>query len=106
MAKQCPIVINEILCYIQGVRNTPTVRQIQEAVISLFNEQKLHAALLLYHEHRRKGLILRGRTPEKHIRCILDRMLEDEGDTGIPHFVDDNISWLYPVDSKKINCTM
>ena len=51
MAKQGPIVVNEILCYIQGLRNTATVRQIHEAVISLFNGQKLHAALLLYHEH-------------------------------------------------------
>ena len=33
-------------------------------------------------------------------------MLEDEADTGIPHFVTDNISWLYPVDPKKINCEM
>ena len=32
--------------------------------------------------------------------------MEDEGDTGIPHFVADNISWLYPVDSKMINCAM
>ena len=51
MAKQGPIVVNEILCYIQGIRNTATVRQIREALISLFNEQKLHAALLLYHGH-------------------------------------------------------
>ena len=50
MAKQGPIVVNGILCYIQGVKNTATVRQILEAVVSLFNEQKLHAALLLYHE--------------------------------------------------------
>ena len=40
----------------------------------------------------------------KHIKCISDWMLEDEGDTGITHFVADNISWLYPVDPKKINC--
>ena len=100
MAKQGPIVVNEILCYIQGVRNTATVRQIYEAVISLFNKQKLHAALLLYHEHRGKGLILRARTSEKHIKCILDWMLEDEADTGIPQFVADNIAWLYPVDPK------
>ena len=33
-------------------------------------------------------------------------MLEDEADTGIPHFVADNISWLDPVDPKKINCAM
>ena len=49
MAKQGPIV-NKILCYIQGIRNTATVRQIQEAVISLFNAQKLHYALLLCRE--------------------------------------------------------
>ena len=29
MAKQGPIVVNEILCYIQGVRNTATVRQMK-----------------------------------------------------------------------------
>ena len=46
MAKQGPIVVNE--------RNTATVRQIHEAVISLFNKQKVHSALLLYHEHRGK----------------------------------------------------
>ena len=91
IAKQGPIVVNEILCYIQGVRNTATVRQIHEAVISLFHGQKLHAALLLYHEHRGKGLISRARTPERHIKCILDWMLEYEADTGIPHFVADNI---------------
>ena len=89
MAKQGPILVNEILCYIQSVRNTATVKKIREAVISLFNEQKLHAALLLYHEHRGKSLILRARTTERHIKCILDWMLEDEGDTGIPHFVAD-----------------
>ena len=33
-------------------------------------------------------------------------MLEDEGDTGIPHFVTDNISRLYSVDPKEINCAM
>ena len=33
-------------------------------------------------------------------------MLEDEVDTGIPHFVADNISWLYPVDPNKIDCAM
>ena len=93
MAKQGPIV-NEILCYIQGIRNTSTVRQIHEAVISLFNAQKLHDALVLYREHRGKGLILRAKTPEKRIKCILDWMLEDEGDTGNPHFVADNISWF------------
>ena len=32
--------------------------------------------------------------------------MEDEDDTDIPHFVADNISWWYPVDSKKINCSM
>ena len=47
MAKQGPIVVNEILCYIQGVRNAVTVRQIHAAVISLFNVQKLLGALLL-----------------------------------------------------------
>ena len=51
-------------------------------------------------------MILRARTPEKHIKCILVLMLEDEADTGTPHFVAHNISWLYPVDPKKINCAM
>ena len=37
------------------------------------------------------------------IKCIMEWMTEDEGDTGIPHFVADNISWWYPVDPKKIN---
>ena len=77
------------------------MRQIHEAVISLFNMQKLHDALLHYWEHRGKGL-----TPEKHIKCILDWMLEDDDESGIPHFVADKISWLYPVDPKKNNCTM
>ena len=54
MAKHGSIVVNEILCYIQGVRNTATVRQIHGAVINLFNKQKLHSALLQYHEHRGK----------------------------------------------------
>ena len=51
-------------------------------------------------------MILRARTPEKHIKCILGWMLEDEADTWIPHFVADNISWLYLVDPKKINFAM
>ena len=50
--------------------------------------------------------MLRARIPEKIIKSILDWMLEDEADTGIPHFVADNISWLDPVDPKKINCAM
>ena len=79
MAQQGPIVVNEILCYIRGVRNTYTVRQIHAAVISLFNTQKLHDAFLLYREHRGKGLTVRARTPEKHIKCILDWMMEDRG---------------------------
>ena len=91
MSKQGPIVVNEILCYIQGVRNTATVRQIHEAVISLFNAQKLHDTLLLYRDHRGKGSILRARTPEEHIKCIFDWMLEDEGDTLIPHILADNM---------------
>ena len=37
---------------------------------------------------------------------ILDWMLEDKVDTGIPHFIADNLSWLYPVDPKKINCAI
>ena len=46
----------------------------------------------------------KGLTPEKHIKCILDWMLEDEGESAITHFVADNISWLYPDDPRKINC--
>ena len=53
-----------------------------------------------------KGLTLWAKTPEKHIKYIFDWMLEDERDTEIPHFVADNVSWLYPVDPKKINCPM
>ena len=66
----------------------------------------MHDYFLLYREHRGKGLILRARTPEKHIKCILNWILEDEGDTEIPHFVADNKSWLYPFDPKKVNCAM
>ena len=44
MRQQESIVVNEILCYIWGVRKTFTVRQIHEAVISVFNTQKLHDA--------------------------------------------------------------
>ena len=50
-------------------------------------------------------VLITVQTPEKRIKCILDWILEDEADTGIPHFVADNISWLYPVDPK-INCAM
>ena len=65
MAKQGPIVVNEILCYIQGIRNTATVRQIHEGVISLFNGRKLNAALLLYHAHRGKGFDFMGKDPRE-----------------------------------------
>ena len=68
--------------------------------------QKLHDELLHYQEHRGKGLTLRARSPENHITCLLDWMLEDEGESGIPHFVAGNISWLYPLDPKKINCSV
>ena len=49
---------------------------------------------------------MKGKDPREDLKCILDWMLEDEADTGITHFVADNISWLYPVDPKKINCAM
>ena len=52
MAQQGPIIVNEILCYIRGVRNMSTLRQIHEAVMSLFNMQKLHDSFLLYRDHR------------------------------------------------------
>ena len=68
--------------------------------------QKLHEAFYLYHVHRGKGLILRARTREKKIKFILDWMLEDAVHTGIPHFVADNISWMHPVDPKKIICVL
>ena len=104
MAQQAAIVINEILCYIKGVRNT--VIKIHEAVISMINTWELQDAFNLYLDHRGKGLILRAITPQKMIKCILEWMMEDEGDTGIPNFVADNIPWLFPVDPKKINCEM
>ena len=53
--------------------------------------QELHDAFHLYHNHRGKGLILRAKTIEKKIKCILEWMMEDEGEIGIPHFVADNI---------------
>ena len=38
-----PKVENEVLCYIRSVRNRSTIiRQIQEAVINLFNQQAVH----------------------------------------------------------------
>ena len=46
MAQQAPIVFNEIFCYIKGVRNMSTVRQIHESVISLFNMQELGISAL------------------------------------------------------------
>ena len=39
---QRPMVVNEVLCYISSVRNTSTVRQIQEAGIKLFNQPSVH----------------------------------------------------------------
>ena len=91
MAQQGPIVVNEIVCYIRGVGNTSTVRQIHETAIRLFNKQKLHDAFHLCHDHRGKGLILRARIPETLIKCISDWLMEDEDDRGITHFVADNV---------------
>ena len=65
MAQQGPIVVNDVLCYIRGVSNTSRVRQIHEALISLFNAQKLLDVFHLYRDHRGKGLILRGRIPAR-----------------------------------------
>ena len=100
-----PMIINEVLCYISCVRNTSTIRQIQEAVINLFNQQAVQETFHLYHTIRRKGLTSRVKASDKIIKCIMEWMTEDEGDLGI-HFVTDNISWWYPVDPKKINSAM
>ena len=54
-----PMIINEVLCYISCERNVSTIRQIQEAVISRFNQQAVQKAFHLYHTLRRKGLTLR-----------------------------------------------
>ena len=101
-----PIVANEVLCSISSVRNTSTIRQIQEAVINLFNQQAVHEAFHVYHILRRKGLTSRAKASDKIIKSITELITEDEGGTGIPHFAADNISWYYPVDPKKINCAM
>ena len=64
-----------------------TIRQIQEAVINIFNQQALPEAFHLYHTLRRKGLRSRAKTSDKIIKCIMEWMTEDESGTGIPHFV-------------------
>ena len=33
------------------------------------------------------GLISRAKTVEKIIKCIMEWLVEDKSDTGIPHFV-------------------
>ena len=81
-----------MFCYISSVRNTSTIRQIQKAVINLFNQQAVHVAFHLYHTLRRKGLMSRAKASDKIIKCIIEWMTEDKGGTGIPHFVADNIS--------------
>ena len=93
-----PMVVNKVLCYKSCVRNTSTIRQIREAVLSLFNQQAVKEAFHLYHTLRRKGLTSRGKTSDKIIKCIIEWMTEDEGDLGFQHFPADNISWWYPVD--------
>ena len=80
-----------------------TIRQIQEAVINLFNQQAVHEAFHLYDTLRRKGW---AKASDKIIKCIMEWMTKDEGGTGIPHFIADNISLWYPVDPKKINYAM
>ena len=93
-------------CYVRGVWNTTTVRQLHGSVINLLITQKLHDVFHLYHDHRGNGLILKARSPGKQIKCNLDWLFEDEEDSGIPHCVANNISWLYPIDPKKISCAM
>ena len=66
----------------------------------MFNQQSVHGAFHLYHDLRGKGLNSRAKTSYNMIKCIIELMLEDEGDMGIPHFVADNISWWYPIDPK------
>ena len=93
VAQQSSIaVVNEILCVMKGWKKLPTARQINEAVRNLFNKQALHEAVHLYGDLRGKGRTLRANTPEKMIKTIMERMTEDEGDTGILHFVADNLS--------------
>ena len=82
-----PMIVNEVLCYINCVRNTSTIRQIQEAVINLFNQQAVQEVFHLYHTLRRKGLTSRAKASDKIIKCIMEWMTEDGGDLGIPHFV-------------------
>ena len=101
-----PMIVNEVLCYISCVRNTSTIRQIQEAVINLFNLEAVQEEFHLYHTLRRKGLTSWVMTSDKIIKCIMEWMTEDKGDLGIPHFVADNISRWYPVDPNKINFAM
>ena len=52
------------------------------------------------------GLISRAKTIEKMIKCIMEWLVEDKSDTGIQHFVADNISWRHPVDPIKIKYAM
>ena len=72
------MIVNEVLCYISCVRNTSTIRHIQEAVINLFNQQAVQEAFHLYHTLRRKGLISRAKASDKIIKCIMEWMTEEE----------------------------
>ena len=66
----------------------------------------MHEAFHLYHDLRLKGPTSREKASDKMIKCIMEWMTEDEDDTGIAHFVADNISWWNPVDPKKIDGAM
>ena len=83
-----------------------TIRQIQEAVINIFNKQAVNEAFRLYHNLRGKSLTSRAKASDKMIKFNMERMTEDECGTGIPHFIADNISLWYPVDPSKINGAM
>ena len=73
---------------------------------NLFHQQAVHEAFHLYHDLRGNVLTSRAKASDKMIKCIIEWMTEDEGDTEIPHCVSDNISWWYLVDPKKINGAM
>ena len=76
---QGPMVVNVALCCISSVRNTPTIRQIQESVINLFIHQAVHEAFHLYRDLRGKDLTSIAKASDKIIKCIMEWMTEDEG---------------------------
>ena len=79
---QGPMVVNEVLCHIiSSVRNMSRIRQIQEAVRNLFNQQAVHEAFHQYHTLGRKGLTARAKASDKIIKFIIEWMKEDEGGT-------------------------